>query len=435
MAQPPNTTNGPTQTTDQIQTTTANGADRNNSGQFDVTMASLSRQIESINATLEAVRSQQGLPALPEVSRPGGGDRYRPHILKPNKFSNLQGENFLAWRAQFQAIAKYNKWSDAEAKTVALAHMVGLGLEAIIDINVNHPAETLNALLDRYQNRFLPKSESEVLRTQFNYVYQLPTESVQKLHSRMRVLYHLAYPDQEDRSEITLIERYIQALNNRVVQGHVRRRKPKSYADALDYAQEETSYVLLDNLTHAPGGPQQPQPSDSSFIGAIRGRPTFRGGAGRAAHSNTNQSGRHCFYCGDLGHMKERCPLRLRDMLRSRGLFKSQRGRGGRGAASATGSRPPLGNATKRWTTSDTKLAPTMAAEGYGATQLPRRIATIEEQPEEEEMPQVSDSADILDDLDFNTLDEATIAALYEEIRDIPIEAPRNDGSDFPAGQ
>ena len=67
--------------------------------------------------------------------------------------------------------------------------------------------------------------------------------------------------------------------------------------------------------------------------------------------------------------------------------------------------------------------------------QPPRRIATIEERQEEEDLPQVGESNDILDDLDFNTLDEATIAALYEEVKDIPIEVPATEGQDFPEGQ
>ena len=76
----------------------------------------------------------------------------------------------------------------------------------------------------------------------------------------MRVLYHLAYPDASTRNEIFLIERFIVALNNREVQNHVRRRKPLTYAAALAAANEETSFVLMDLATHAPGEVQAPIP-------------------------------------------------------------------------------------------------------------------------------------------------------------------------------
>ena len=121
--------------------------------------------------------------------------------------------------------------------------------------------------------------------------------------------------------------------------------------------------------------------------------------------------------------------------MKSRGLVRTSRGRGGRGASTAGNYRNTTGASAKRWPHSGTRFTPPTVTEGYGANQLPRQIAAIEEQQEEEELPQVDDSADVLDEVDFNAMDEATIAALYEEIRDIPIELPTEEGQDFPEGQ
>ena len=85
-----------------------------------------------------------------------------------------------------------------------------------MDIPITGP-ESAKETLDEYQKRFLPDSDSQLLRAQFACVVQLPNESVQKLHARMRVLYHLAYPDASTRNDIFLIERFIAALNNREV--------------------------------------------------------------------------------------------------------------------------------------------------------------------------------------------------------------------------
>ena len=113
-------------------------------------------------------------------------------------------------------IATYHRWTDEEAKHLAYAYMRGLALESVMDISITGP-ETLKDILDEYQRRFIPPSDSQLLRAQFNCVVQLPNESVQKLHARMRVLYHLAYPDKNTRDETHLIERFINALNNREV--------------------------------------------------------------------------------------------------------------------------------------------------------------------------------------------------------------------------
>ena len=134
-----------------------------------------------------------------------------------------------------------------------------------MDIPITGP-ETAKETLDEYQRRFLPESDSQLLRAQFACVVQLSNESVQKLHTRMRVLYHLAYPDTSTRNDIFLIERFITALNNREVQNHVRRRKPLTYAASLAAANEETSFVLMDLATRTRLAGCRPLPRETPAL-------------------------------------------------------------------------------------------------------------------------------------------------------------------------
>ena len=113
---------------------------------------------------------------------------------------------------------------DEEANQLVYAYMKGTALEAIMNNRLTGP-ETVGQELDEYQNRFLPESNSQLLRAQFACVVQPPKEFVQKLHARMRVLYHLAYPDANMWNEVFLIDRFISALNNQEVQNYVCRRK------------------------------------------------------------------------------------------------------------------------------------------------------------------------------------------------------------------
>ena len=122
----------------------------------------------------------------------------------------------------------------------------------------------------------------------------------------MSVLYHLAYPDASTRNDVFLIERFIAALNNREVQNQVRRRKPLTYAAALAAANEETSFVLMDLATHAPGRVQAPIPGDTSFIAALKAR---RPSPSTPGTSTTER--RKCFYCDGEGHICDRCPYTI----------------------------------------------------------------------------------------------------------------------------
>ena len=269
--------------------------------------------MQAIRAELTALQNREGIQHLSldergreRPDRPFQGAP-RPHNTKVQYFSNLLGENFLAWRSQFQVIADYHRWSDEESKQHMYAYMKGTALESVMDIPLTGP-ETAKETPDEYQHRFLPESDSQLLQAQFACLVQLPNESVQKLYARMRVLFHLAYPDASTRNDIFLIERFIVALNIREAQNHVRRRKPTTYAVALEAANEETSFVLMDLATHAPGGLQAPTPGDTSFITALRGR--------RPALSAGSTKKHRCFYCDGEGHIKERCPIRLRDCLR-----------------------------------------------------------------------------------------------------------------------
>ena len=294
------------------------------------------------------------------------------------------------------------------------AYMKGTVLESVMDMPLTGP-KTAKATLDEYQHRFLPESDLQLLRAQFACVVQLPNESVQKLHGWMRVLFHLAYPDASTRNDIFLIKRLIAALNNREVQNHVRRREPTTYAAALAAANEETSFVLMDLATHAPGGLQAPMPGDTSFIAALK-----------AGHSNQGAGGtgtkekRRCFYCDGEGHILDHCPTRLRDCLRQ------QTRAGNRRPLHANGKvRPALHRSSALGTRQVrfVEAANTMpiVAESYGR----RRIAALQE----DAGPSGAED-DLAEDVDLTTYDEATVAALYEELQDLPEDKP-----DFFEGQ
>ena len=81
-----------------------------------------------------------------------------------------------------------------------------------------------------------------------------------------------------------------------------------TYAKALSIANEETSFALMDIVTHAPCGLQAPVSGDNRFIATIRAKHTDSG-----RHPAPNWK---CYYCDEEGHIKERGPLQLKDFLK-----------------------------------------------------------------------------------------------------------------------
>ena len=159
----------------------------------DVTIASMLAEIQTLKAELSTLQASQSFHNLSlddpgrERYHPASGQSSRPRNTKIQYFVNLPGENFLAWRSQFQVIASYHRWTDHEAKQLVYAYMKETALESVMDISLTGP-ETIGQVLYTYQDRFLPECDSQLLRAQFACVVQMPNESVQKLHARMRVL-------------------------------------------------------------------------------------------------------------------------------------------------------------------------------------------------------------------------------------------------------
>ena len=80
----------------------------------DVTMESLVEEIRNLKLELTALQAQEGFQnlSLDERGRERSHSSYpqlQPHNTKIQYFSNLPGENLLAWRSQFQVIADYHR--------------------------------------------------------------------------------------------------------------------------------------------------------------------------------------------------------------------------------------------------------------------------------------------------------------------------------------
>ena len=133
-----------------------------------------------------------------------------------------------------------------------------------------------------------------------------------------------------------------------------------------------------------------------------------------------------CYYCDEEGHYKERCPTRLKDFLHQRadkGQRKSSRPLSLTGNRAARATSP----ATRRKQVKFAEASQTFPV--VNESYVKGRVTAIEEDSTTMDNPE---DQDLLAGADLTTLDEATVATLYEELQQPDLD----DGdSDFPEGQ
>ena len=144
-------------------------------------------------------------------------------------------------------------------------------------------------------------------------------------------------------------------------------------------------------------------PGGTSFIAALKGK--------RADARKGTTSRWKCYYCDKEGHFKERCPTRLKDFLKQRADKGSRRP--GRLLTPANGQNSQtMSPAVRKKQVKFAEASQTLpvVAESYGK----KRIAALADDIDTEDIPE---DQDLLADVDLATLDEATVAALYEELQ------------------
>ena len=173
----------------------------------------------------------------------------------------------------------------------------------------------------------------------------------------------------------------------------------------------------MDIATHATGGLQAPIPGNNSFIATLR---TKRTDSGRHTAAK-----RKCCYCDEEGHIKERCPVRLKDFLKRRADQQNRKPSRPTASTANRASRAASSARRKQVKFLEAQQMLPIVADSYGR----KCVAALES---EGDTPDAPDCSDLLEGVDLATLDKATVAALYEELQ----EPELTDGeTDFPDGQ
>ena len=76
-------------------------------------------------------------------------DLQPPYPAGIRSFDYFPGDDFRAWRHQFEALAERSQWTNAVAKQYAFAYMRDWATQVVMDIPL-YGSETMKQMLDAY---------------------------------------------------------------------------------------------------------------------------------------------------------------------------------------------------------------------------------------------------------------------------------------------
>ena len=112
-------------------------------------------------------------------------NRYNPEVGGAAYY--YIGEDFRAWRSQFETLQEHERWSDHTARRYTSACMRGTAHDAIIDIPLTGPS-SFTQLLDAYEERFFLLEDLVQLRMKREGLLRTPRRRRQPGEKRRSLL-------------------------------------------------------------------------------------------------------------------------------------------------------------------------------------------------------------------------------------------------------
>ena len=213
---------------------------------------------------------------------------------KVTPFERADPIEWATWRRNFEITVTINNWGDQRARRELAAAMVGTASLAVrniptaADVNV----QPIKDLLDAYEAKFAPASNSDAARSQFRHACQKEDESLLEYHGRLLHLFCRAYPDLDNdvrEASLDLRDQFVDGIRDSTVRERTALRFPDSYAEAYTHASSvEAVQTRLGRKKKA-----SMEGMGVFAFGQEEGTSPFRG---------------TCFRCGGRGHRQRDCP-------------------------------------------------------------------------------------------------------------------------------
>ena len=245
--------------------------------------------------------------------------------------------NFAVFTAMLPATATVK-----QKKAYLLTHLHGEAAAKAADLygKLGDDNFTLDNMLRDLTSTFNPAAAGQMARSVYETAKQLPTETIESWHIRLKQLYIRAYPDDDADSSQHLIRHYMQHLFHEEYRASVCLKAPNTYKRALEATQEVIAALSINCPKLAfdiAGGNLQantPMPDIKQEINAISldraniSTPRPQSPGPNRANNLT------CFYCNTPGHAWRDCRTlnsadaflrKMRNSRQSRSPYRNNR--------------------------------------------------------------------------------------------------------------
>jgi len=205
-----------------------------------------------------------------------------------------------AFQAQFETVARRQGWNDEEKAYQLVISLKGAAVEVLEHLTVAQ-MRSYTCVVRALQRRFGRRQQPEVYRAQLKTRTRRRDESLPQLAQDIEVLVRGAYPmATEETIDMLAKDSFVDALNDKQLQVHVKQAGPHNVQEALARAAEFEAFLLTATPSYYRGEmTRSPRHIHVRRTLAERSPPSRR----------TNPDGFQgiCWRCGLKGHRRNEC--------------------------------------------------------------------------------------------------------------------------------